>query len=579
MKVIIFLLCCVCGSYSENVTTVHFDIRVSDDTAHCNPKVTKGNVTKRTHKVVIERGKKIILNAGLQTGHIERANCSYNNGSGLYDLADEYDIQQHIEPWFEEHEVTKSMYGMWSCRLRFNHDTVHNINPVDAGYTFVLCNVIVKNPESDVSTTPSPVTLENKPVMDINNPNLWYIIGGVGIIVLLIIIGQTIALCYFRKKARPQRRIDEMTPRGTFERGDRARYSAPPSKRSKDPIPVPECDRDSHIYELVVVNGNYNKPCELAAAVESEASIRSIRDRPPLPLPHEMESADAIPRKKQSRIASIATNLRLSITGSSNLRSKKRELPPPPVQISKKAPPRPPKQINEESLPGSLKRPAKTTPAPEPASTHAASSAHVFKSGTISKNTANESPMSELKNVFKNRNIGKDTATSSPNAIIEKKNPPKLQTKPVQPTKPIQPRQPPIAAKPVQQNQMKLILPKIEANLKTAKPAIEPVTSPMKPPLVKKPQPTLSNASQKWPPVSTETQQAPRLAPVKQKVQKSPIQNRLLPKLNRRPLPPDPVPEEDMPIYEMADEVDTPDTEDDEEWTYEPLEQYNIYNM
>ncbi|XP_063632501.1 uncharacterized protein LOC134803647 [Cydia splendana] len=271
------------------------------------------------------------------------------------------------------------MYGKWSCRLRFNCNTHLNINPVDQGYTFVLCNITVINPDSNASTTPSPAALENKSVMDINNPNLWYIIGGVGIIVLLIIIGQTIALCYFRKKAQPQRRMDKMTPSSTFDRGDRARYSAPPCKKSKDP--VPECDRDSHIYELVVVNGNYNKACELAAAVESEASVRNIRDRPPLPLPHEMEPAEAIPRKKQSRMASMATNLRLSITGSSNRRSKKKELPPPPAQSSKKAPARPPKQIDEESLPGSLKRPAK----PAPASAPAASSA--FKPSTIPENT------------------------------------------------------------------------------------------------------------------------------------------------------------------------------------------------
>ncbi|XP_063372233.1 proteoglycan 4-like [Cydia amplana] len=413
--------------------------------------------------------------------------------------------------------------------------------------------------------------------MDINNPNLWYIIGGVGIIVLLIImIGQTIALCYFRKKAQPQRRMDKMTPRSTFDRGDRARYSAPPCKKSKDPIP--ECDRDSHIYELVVVNGNYNKACELAAAVESEATIRSIRDRPPLPLPHgnnhrEISTNRTTKKcKKQSRMASMATNLRLSITGSSNLRSKKKELPPPPVQNSKKAPARPPKQVDAESLPGSLKRPAK------PASASAASSAPAFKPSTIPKNTATESPMSELKNIFKNRNIGKDTATSSPKATLETKNPPKLQTKPIQPTNSVQPKQPLIAAKPgVQPNQMKLILPKIETSLKTPKP-IEPAISPTKPPLVKKPQPTVSNASQnsKWPHVLTETQQAPKLAPVKQKVQKSPIQNRALPKPGR-PLPPDPVLEDDMPIYQMAD-GDTPDSEDDEEWTYEPLEQYNIYN-
>ncbi|XP_063392297.1 uncharacterized protein LOC134677799 [Cydia fagiglandana] len=574
MKVIIFLLCCVCGNYGENVTTVHFDIRISDDTAHCNPEVINGNGTRRARQVVVETGKNIILNAGLQAiyGHIERANCSYNNGSGPYDLADEYDIQQHNEAWFEEHEVTKSMYGKWSCRLRFNHDTHHNINRVDSeGYTYVLCSITVKNLDSDVSTTPSPAALENKSVMDINNPNLWYIIGGVGIVVLLIIIGQTIALCYFRKKAQPQRRMDKMTPSSTFDRGDRARYSAPPCKKSKEPLP--ECDRDSHIYELVVVNGNYNKACELAAAVESEASVRSIRDRPPLPLPHEMEPAETIPRKKQSRMASMATNLRLSITGSSNLRSKKK-LPPPPAQSSKKAPARPPKQIDEASLPGSLKRPAKPAPASAPASAPAASSA--FKPSTIPKNTATESPMSELKNVFKNRNIGIDTATSSPNAAIEKKNPPKVQTKPVQPKQPL------IASKPIQPNQMKLILPKIEASLKTPKP-INTTISPQKPSLVKKPQPTVSNASQnsKWPPVLTETQQAPKLVPAKQ-VQKS-IQKRPLPKPDARPLPPDPVLEDDddddMPIYQLADEDDTPDAEDDEEWTYEPLEQYNIYNM
>ncbi|XP_048003972.1 uncharacterized protein LOC125240191 [Leguminivora glycinivorella] len=399
MRVVTLLLCCVCGFYGENVTTVHFDITISDDTAHCNPEVTNGNVTKRTHKVVSTTGQKIILNAGLQPiyGHVEKANCSYNNGSGDYALDDEYDIQQHYDPWFEEHEVTKLMYGKWSCRLRFNKNTQRNINPVDhESYTFVLCSITVENVVFE-ATTPPPAALENNSLMDVNNPNLWYIIGGVGIIVLLIIIGQTIALCYFRKKAQPQRRMDKMTPSSTFDRGDRARYSAPPSKKSKDSIP--ERDRDSHIYEMVVVNGNYNKASELSAAIESEAN-KDIRNRPPLPLPHELELEETMPCKKQSRIASMATNLRLSITGTNNLRTRKKELPPPPVQSSKKAPPRPPKQIDEESLPGSLKRPAKTAPV-------ALASAPVFKPGAIPRNTGTESPMSELKNVFKSRNIGK----------------------------------------------------------------------------------------------------------------------------------------------------------------------------
>ncbi|XP_048004238.1 uncharacterized protein LOC125240373 [Leguminivora glycinivorella] len=116
---------------------------------------------------------------------------------------------------------------------------------------------------------------------------------------------------------------------------------------------------------------------------------------------------------------------------------------------------------------------------------------------------------------------------------------------------------------------MKLILPKLEATLKTKE-----ATSSTKPPLVKKPQPTVSNASQNSKgPCIKGTEPVPKALPVKPTV-KTPM-----PKPDRRPLPPDPVVDDDMPIYQTADEDATTESEDDEEWNYEALPQYNIYNL
>ncbi|XP_073965114.1 uncharacterized protein isoform X2 [Choristoneura fumiferana] len=547
MKVILtFIILIVCGvsnSYGDitatfmiNTATLH-----GTETAYCesNPK-----------KVTLEEGSQVRIETS-NYNHIQYAACDIPNHPKEFDTPRNNDDNK--DAWYLRlPNVSVNESGRWSCELKFNGPG-SGLHPNPDGYTMVHCEI-------DVTVTKRIIPGAGEKGRsagdgDISNSTIFIIVG---VIVTLIIFGQSIALLYFKS---------------------RGRYSAPPSRRNTKTNRA-AAETDSHIYEMVGVNALYKDSSEL-----------DIKNRPPLPLPGESPvpppvPIDTLPRPPKSKLMSSTLSLNSISSKPVPASPVKKELPPTPVTTLNKAPCRPPKPTDVDSLTGSLPRPPKPgslprppkpgtslprppkpgtslprppkpgTSLPRPPKPGTSLQRPPKPSGSMPKILPTDPGLLELKNALAKRNVKNATSPSpSQQSTLEMKKTPTKTPPPPTLAKPA--KTPAGAINPLSPN-MKLVMPKIEASLKPAKkpeaalprtnepipggPSLQPV-KPGVPPFRRPNAEFESNASTVTPLIPPQTQ------------------------AKSRPLP---------PIHTEEDETHY---SDDEEWTYEQLEQYNIYNV